>query len=160
MKSFKPHIDSLLKIWQDSSPTARIGILLLAAICAVSIGGVGYWSVQPNFVVLVSETESDKVDKVIDALDKAGIEYELSGAGGNLLVDKRDYARARLLARNNGVSSSAEYSSGSLGGAFGSPTERRNLARMQKQHNLAATIKKITIVDHADVHLNLPDKGP
>ncbi len=126
----------------------------------VAIGGVGYWSIQPSYVVLVSESESEKVDKVIDALDKAGIEYQLSGAGGNLLVDKRDYAKARLLARSNGVASAADQASGSLGGAFGSPTERRNLARLQKQQNLAATIKKMTIVDHADVHLNVPNKGP
>ena len=99
MKTIKPYIDALLKIWQDSSPAARVGILLLTALCIVAIGGVGYWSVQPSYVVLVSELESDKLDKVIDALDKAGIEYKLTGAGGNLLVDKRDYANARLLAQ-------------------------------------------------------------
>ena len=53
-----------------------------------------------------------------------------------------------------------DFAGGQLGGAFGSPTERRNLARIQKQQNLAATITKMTIVDHADVHLNIPDKGP
>ena len=160
MRTIKPYIDALLKIWQENSPAARIGILLLAALCVVSIAGVGYWSIQPNYVVLVSDTDSDKVDKVIDALDKAGIEYQLSGAGGNLLVDKRDYAKARLLARKGGVDDASAFSGGNLGGAFGSPTERRNLARIQKQHNIAATIKKMTIVEHADVHLNVPDKGP
>ncbi len=160
MKTIKPYIDALLQIWQESSPAARVGILLLAALCVVAIGGVGYWSIQPTYVVLVSESEGDKVDKVIDALDKAGIQYQLSGAGGNLLVDKRDYAKARLLARSNGVSGSTELANAELGGAFDSPTQRRNLARIQKQQNLAATITKMTIVDHADVHLNIPDKGP
>lgn len=160
MKTIKPYIDALLRIWQDNSPAARIGIMLLATLCLVAIGGVGYWSVQPSYVVLVSELDSDKVDKVIDALDKAGIDYKLSGAGGNLMVDKRDYAKARLLAKNNGLSEPAMLTSGSLGGAFGSPTERRNLARIQKQQNLAATIQKISIVENADVHLNIPDKGP
>ncbi len=160
MNNLKSYIDALLKIWHDNSPAARIGILLLAALCAVAIGGVGYWSVQPSFVVLVSDTDSGKVDKVIDALDKAGIDYQLSGAGGNLLVDKRDFAKARLLARSNGVIESSGSATGSLGGAFGSPTERRNMARLQKQQNLASTIKKLTIVQQADVHLNIPDKGP
>ncbi|QDT11169.1 flagellar basal-body MS-ring/collar protein FliF [Stieleria marina] len=160
MNIVKPSIDALLKIWQENSPAARIGILLLAALCAVAIGGVGYWSVQPSYVVLVSESESGKVDKVVDALDKAGIDYQLSGAGGNLMVDKRDYAKARLLARSNGVADSATAAVGSLGGAFGSPTERRNMARVQKQLNLASTIKKLTVIENADVHLNIPDKGP
>ncbi|MGB7344980.1 MAG: flagellar M-ring protein FliF C-terminal domain-containing protein [Pirellulaceae bacterium] len=159
MNIIKPYIDALLKIWQENSPAARIGILLLAALCAVAIGGVGYWSVQPSYVVLVSETDSGKVDKVIDALDKAGIDYQLSGAGGNLMVDKRDYAKARLLARSNGIAE-ATASVGSLGGAFGSPTERRNMARIQKQQSIANTIKKLTIIENADVHLNVPEKGP
>lgn len=160
MKTIKPYIDALLKIWQENSPAARIGILLLATLCVVAVVGVGYWSIQPTYVVLISESDGGKVDKVIDALAKAGIDYQLSGAGGNLLVDKRDYAKARLLARSNGVTESAAAAGGGLGGAFGSPTERRNLARIQKQQNLAATIQKMTIVDHADVHLNIPDKGP
>ncbi|TWU02172.1 flagellar basal-body MS-ring/collar protein FliF [Stieleria varia] len=160
MKTLKPFIDAVLNIWQENSPAGRVGILLLAGICAIAIAGVGYWSVQPSYVVLVSESEGEKVDRVIDALDKAGIEYQLSGAGGNLLVDKRDYAKAKLLARGTGVATADDMMSGSLGGAFGSPTERRNLARIQKQNQLAATIKKMNVVENADVHLNLPEKGP
>ena len=156
----KPFIDSLLKIWQENSPASRIGILLLAAVCVVAIGGVGYWSLQPNYVVLISDQDGDKVDKVINALDKAGIAYQLSGAGGNLMVDQRDYASARLIVRKQGISESASMTAGTLGGAFGSPTERRNLARIQKQQSIASTIKKMSVVDHADVHLNIPDKGP
>ncbi|MEM0927449.1 MAG: hypothetical protein AAGJ83_15490, partial [Planctomycetota bacterium] len=161
MNFIQPYIDSLLNIWRQSTPPARIGIMLLAVLCAVAVGSVGYWSVQPSYVVLVGEAEGDKVDRVIDGLDRAGIDYQLSGAGGNLLVDKRDFAKARLIARNSGVSD-ASGSAGEmpLGGAFGSPTERRNRVRLQNQQSLAATIKKIDIVEHADVHLNIPEKGP
>ncbi|WP_182868008.1 flagellar basal-body MS-ring/collar protein FliF [Stieleria mannarensis] len=160
MNVIQPYIDALLNIWRHSSPSARIGILLLAVLCVVTVGGVGYWSVQPSYVVLVSQGEGDQVDRVINALDKAGIDYQLSGAGGNLLVDKRDFAKARLLARTNGVSDAAAVADLPMGGAFGSPTERRNRARLQKQQSLAQTIKKLDVVEHADVHLNIPDKGP
>lgn len=132
----------------------------MAVLCCVAVGGVGYWSVQPSYVVLVSQTDGDKLDRVIDALAKAGIDYELSGAGGNLMVDKRDFAKARLLARTNGVSDIGSLPEMAMGGAFGSPSERRNLARMQQQQSLAATIKKISVVEQADVHLNIPDNGP
>ncbi|MCD0459818.1 flagellar basal-body MS-ring/collar protein FliF [Roseiconus lacunae] len=160
MNVIQPYIDSLLSIWHQSSPAARVGILLLAVLCAVTIGGVGYWSVQPNFVTLVSQEDSDKMDRVIDALDKAGIAYQLSGAGGNLLVDKRDFAKARLLARSNGVAGTSEETGTMFGSALSSPKERAIQARVQKQRSLAATIEKIAIVEHADVHLNVPDKGP
>ena len=115
---------------------------------------------QPSYVVLVSQADGEKVDRVIDALAKAGIDYQLSGAGGNLMVDKRDFAKASLLARTNGVSDAGSVGELPMGGAFGSPTERRNRARIQKQISLASTIQKIDIVEHADVHLNIPDKGP
>ena len=160
MNSIKPSIDYLLKVWQENSPASRIGIVLLSVICLIAIGGVGYWSVQPSFVVLISDQDSNKVDRVVNALDGAGIQYQLSGAGGNVLVDKRSYAKARLLVRNQGVSAAGSMSGGSLGGAFGSPTERRNLARIQKQQSLAGTIQKMSAIDHADVHLNIPNKGP
>ncbi|PAY18688.1 flagellar M-ring protein FliF [Rhodopirellula sp. SM50] len=160
MNVIQPYIDALLNIWRHSSPSARIGILLLAVLCVVTVGGVGYWSVQPSYVVLVSQAEGDQVDRVINALDKAGIDYQLSGAGGNLLVDKRDFAKARLLARTNGVADAGAVADLPMGGAFGSPTERRNRARLQKQQSLASTIKKLEIVENADVHLNIPDKGP
>ena len=160
MNVIQPYIDALLNIWRQSSPSARIGLLLLAVLCVVTIGGVGYWSVQPSYVVLVSESEGEQMDRVIDALAKAGIDYQLSGAGGNLMVDKRDFAKARMLARTNGVADPTSSSEMGFGGAFGSPSERRNLARLQKQQSLATTIKKLAIVDNADVHLNIPDKGP
>ena len=79
MNFIKPYIDSLSQIWRESTPEARVGIILLTALCGITVIGVGYWSVQPNYVVLVSELDSDKVDRVINALDKAGVDYQLSG---------------------------------------------------------------------------------
>ena len=159
MNNIKPYIDALLRIWHENSPAGRVGIVLMAVVGAVVIGGVGYWSVQPSYVVLVSEADSEKMNRVIDALDRENIKYTIGGAGGNLMVDQRDFAKAKMIARSNGVSSSGQ-SSGVFGSAFGTPTERRNQARLQKQNQLAATIAKMNVVDQADVHLNVPDKGP
>ncbi|PNY35923.1 hypothetical protein C2E31_15785 [Rhodopirellula baltica] len=76
------------------------------------------------------------------------------------MVDKRDFAKARRLARTHGVANASQEGGAMFGGALSSPKERDNVARIQKQLSLAATIEKIAIVDHADVHLNIPDKGP
>ena len=160
MNTLKPYIDALLKIWQENSPAARIGILLLAALCAVAIGGVGYWSVQPSYVVLVSESDSDKVDKVIDALDNEGIEYKLSGAGGNLMVDKRDFAKARLLARSNGVADSVAASGGEHGWRFRKSDRASKLGSCSKAGQPVEDDQKAKHCRNADVHLNIPDKGP
>lgn len=129
-------------------------------LCVVAVGGVGYWSIQPNLVVLISDAESAKVDSVIDALASAGIDYQLSGAGGTLLVDSRDFAKAKLLARSKGVVSDADQSVGGLSSAFVSPSQERDNARIHKQRTLEATIAKLSVVDRADVHLNIPRRSP
>ena len=159
MNSFQSYVDSILKVWNDAAPAARIGILLLSTICLAALVGVGYWSAQPSYVSLISETDPDKMDRVIDALDKASISYDLSGAGGNLRVAKSDYSKARMLARGAGVAPDAAADFG-LGNAFGSPADRRRVAILKQQLSLAATIEKFNVVAAADIHLSVPDKGP
>ena len=161
MKTIKPYIDALITIWRDNSPAARIGILFLAALCIVSITAVGFWSVQPNYVVLLSEADSTQVDKVVDALAKQNIEYQISGAGGNLLVDKRDFAKAKLIARSHGVSDAESGGAASgLGGMFPTPDTRREQLRLRLQNHIAASIKSMNVISDAEVLLNVPDKGP
>ena len=67
MKIIQPYIDAILKNWQESSPIARVGLVMLTTLCLVAIVGVGYWSVQPNYVVLLSEQDTSKVNSVITA---------------------------------------------------------------------------------------------
>lgn len=159
MSPFKSYVDDALGIWNDSAPAARVGIVLLMALCVSAIVGVGYWSAQPSYVTLISEADHEKMDRVIDALDKANIKYSLSGAGGNLRVDKSDYSKARMLARGAGVATAQGADMG-IGNAFSSPSDRRRLALIKKQQSLAATIRKMNVIEQVDVHLNVPDKGP
>ncbi len=160
LNTFKTFVDSSIAIWNEAAPAARVGIALLLMICIAAIIGVGYWSSQPTYVTLVSDVDHDKMDRVIDALDKANISYDLSGAGGNLRVSKSDFSKARMLARGAGVAESESSGSFGMTGAFGSPEDRRRIDLLKKQKRLADSIRKLNAVDHADVHLNVPDKGP
>ncbi len=160
MNTFKTFVDSSIEIWNDTAPAARVGIALLLMICITAIVGVGYWSSQPTYVTLVSDIDHQKMDRVIDALDKANISYDLSGAGGNLRVSKSDFSKARMLARGAGVAESETSGGFGMTGAFGSPSDRRRTALLKQQKRLADTIRKLNVVEHADVHLNVPDKGP
>ena len=145
MKTIRPYIDSALNLWNNSSPAARISMCLLVGTCAIAVLAVGYWSLKPSYVVLLSEKESAHIDTVINALDKDGIAYKLSGAG-NLLVDQKYYAKARLIARSNGaVPEEGQGSSSGLMDAFMSPDEKRDLALLQKQQRLADTIEKLKV---------------
>lgn len=159
MNNFKTYVDSLLEVWNEAAPAARVGILLLSTLCLVALAGVGYWSAQPSYVTLISETDAEKMDRVIDALDKSNIKYELSGAGGNLRVSKSDFSKARLLARGAGAALEDSSNFG-MGNTFGSPADRKRMATLRQQLSLAKTIQKMNVVDQADVHLSLPERGP
>lgn len=135
-------------------------MILLTALCVGVIGLVGYWSMQPKLVTLVSEIDHDKMSAVVDALDKAGISYEVGGAGGVLRVDKRSFAKARLLAKKHGVSTDDAMPESAAGSMWLDPTDRRNLENRKLEASLEASVKKYAAVQAVEIHLNVPARGP
>ena len=160
MNLFKNLVDSTLSFWRDATPVSRVGLIILILFCVAAIGFVGYWSSIPSYVTLVSDGDLDKVSKVVDELEKKGIDYELGGAGGVLRVDQRSLARARVIADSVGVATDQADGSSSMGSMWLDPTERKNLEVRRKERMLEATITSYEIIDSANVHLNVPIKGP
>ena len=151
--------ENLTRIWSESTSAARVGIGLLTAICLFAIIAVGYWSAMPSYVTLLSDVGHEKIAKVVDGLESAGIKYQIGGAGGVLRVEKNDFAKAQNIARAQGVESIQSSSQG-MGDVFLSPSDRKTLEVRKKEQSLASTIKKFHSVDSADVHLNIPINGP
>ena len=152
--------ESLLAVWSESTPAARFGVILLTLVCCIMIAGVGYWSAQPNYIMLASDVSPEKMASIVDALEKVGISYEVGGAGGILRVDKRSFAKARLVLKGQGVSDAASTPEPGMGGMWLDPTDRKNLENRKKEVSLEASIKKYGAVESADVHLNIPARGP
>ncbi len=145
-------------IWQGSTPAARIGLVLLAILCVGLVGGVGYWSMQPYYVELASDLEPEVMRELVASLDRANIGYEIRGAGGMLMVDKRDWARAQMLARDSGVES------GTPGmetlSPLDNPLNQHSIQRRNLERSLSASIGRFKGVEAATVHLSLPDRHP
>ena len=144
MSKFKAFCEQVLEIWNGSTPVARLGIGLLFALCVILIAGVGYWSSRPNYITLVDGASHDRVAAVVDGLEKAGIAYELGGAGGILRVDRQDYARATLIAKREGVSAEKADDANS-NGMFMTPADRETKARNQKQKTTCRDDSEIQI---------------
>ncbi|MEM7454267.1 MAG: flagellar M-ring protein FliF C-terminal domain-containing protein [Planctomycetota bacterium] len=159
MGPLKSYLDGALEIWTGATPAARIGLSMMALLSVAAIIGVGYWSSQPTYVDLPGEADHIKMGEVIDQLDKAGIQYQLSGAGGILRVDERDFARAVLIAKNAGIAVDDVATSDS--GPFPrSPREFEEQKRIQIQQRIANLIKEVDVIVDADVLLSLPENGP
>lgn len=127
------------KFWEETSNSARIGMIATIAISLALIIGVGYWSSQPSYVALQQDIAPDEYDAVLKALEKKGIAYETSASGSVILVDqsKRALANAAI----NGIVSSD--STPTLGGSMtDGPEIRREAALNRKEAAVEKTIAK------------------
>ncbi len=155
MQSLKNFLDQILLIWRTSTPAARLGIGLLTLACIAIISGVGYWSVQPNFVELASDLEATQMQSLMTELDRDSIKYELRGGGNMLMVDKRNYSRAQLIAKRFGVLTE-EYVESEDSSIAMSPLDFERLKQLRLERKLASMIKRNKSIESADVKLAIP----
>ena len=70
MDFFKKLGEQFKKFWEETSNSARIGMIATMGISFALIVGVGYWSSQPSYVALPEEILSEDYDEVVKALEK------------------------------------------------------------------------------------------
>ena len=121
------------KFWEETSNSARIGMIATLAISFAMIVGVGYWSSQPSYVALPQDIAPDEYDAVLKALEKKGIAYETSASGSVILVDQSKFALAN--AAINGIVSSDSMPT--LGGSMTDGPEIRREAALNRQEAAA-----------------------
>ncbi|MEM9411434.1 MAG: flagellar M-ring protein FliF C-terminal domain-containing protein, partial [Planctomycetota bacterium] len=161
MPTFKQITDACLAVWTEATPTARVGLVLLTFLSLSALGLVGYWSAQPSYVTLATDLDPQTVGKVVDELDKKGIQYELGGAGGIIKVDQRNLAMAKVAASTAGVDSrNVESSVASSGSMWLTPQERQAMEVKDKAREIENTINNFDYVKSSEVHLNVPINGP
>ncbi len=134
---------------------------LLAALALIWV--VTRYGAAPSMVPLYSGVDLREVSGMTDALQKAGIPYELSGGGTTIMVAEASAARARVALAKVGLPSRG----GQIGNEiFDRPSigltsdELRTRERLALEGELARTIGELEGVDHATVHLALPPESP
>lgn len=160
MQTIKGFSEQVTQIWKSSTPAARFGIVLLSLLCATVIGGVGYWSSLPQYVELASNLEPNEFSDIVTELDRAGISYEMKGAGNTLFVDRRYWSQAQGILRQKGpVSSENTNAAGDGIGMFPLPEEAKNASIRRLERALKASLKTYAGVQDADVYLSIPDRS-
>ncbi len=158
MQTIKAFLDQSLAIWKESTAAARFGILLLLVICVGAIVGVGIWSAQPQYIALATDLSHTKSTQLMAALDQANIRYQIKGAGSMILVDKRYFNEASVLAGSRGILlDTAEMENAS---PWMDPTNQQNIFRRNLERQLANSIQKYTHIEAATVHLSIPERQP
>jgi len=79
---------------------AMIGVGMIALL---AILGVSRWATKPEMVAAFSGVPLESVGKMTEALDAAGVAYQLERGGTDVLVAATDLARARVVLASSGM---------------------------------------------------------
>ena len=140
----------------SAQPAVQRG-LPLAMLGGLGVAGLLAWSVfsaAPQRDLLPGLGEADKA-AVAQALDAAGVAYEINGATGTLGVSGDDFHRARMLLAAQGLPKSAPAATDALDAMPLGASEAVERERLQgsREADLARTIEAIDAVQTARVHL-------
>lgn len=145
----------------------KFGAARLAAMLAVTLALVGFFGFvmlkvsQPQMSVLFSDLSSTDVNAILKDLDTRGVKYELRGDGQTVLVDKAAVPRLRLDLAGKGIPAGGGvgYEIFDKGDAFSSTSFVQNINHLRAlEGELSRTIRSISRVQSARVHLVIPEK--
>ena len=145
----------------------RFGIGRLAVLLGVGGGGAALLLAivlnlgAPPMGLLYSNLDLREAGSITQALDQAGIKYEVQGDGSTIMVPRDKVASARLMLAGKGLptSSSVGYEIFDTQNALGQTdfVQQLNMKRAT-EGELARTIRALDGVTFARVHLVLPER--
>ena len=134
---------------------------LLAALAVIWV--VARFGSSPSMVPLYAGLDLREVSSMTDALQKAGIRFELAGGGTTIMVDESSAPRARVALAKLGLPTRGGQRGNEI---FDQPSfgltsdELRTRERLALEGELSRTVGELDGVDHATVHLALPPESP
>ena len=81
----------------------RVAMLGVGVVALISIFGVSRWATRPDMVPAFSGVPLENVGKMTDALDAAGVTFQLDRGGTDIMVATSDLARARVVLASAGL---------------------------------------------------------
>ena len=91
------------QLFEKLGGTRRVGIIGVGVIALIAIFGVSRWATKPDLVPAFSGVPLENVGKMTEALDAAGVQYELQRGGTDVMVAATDLARARVVLASAGL---------------------------------------------------------
>lgn len=140
----------------------QLGLMVGLAI-SVALGvTVAMWSQTPNYSMLYGGLSAKELSHVTQALDAAGLKYQLESGNGAVLVasDKIHEARMKLAAVDLPVGGDVGFEILEKDQGFGSSSFLQK-ARYNRaiEGELAQSISKLNFVESARVHIAIPKQS-
>jgi flagellar M-ring protein FliF len=158
MSFINESIQAMVLFWQRLGNAARAlavvgGLGLVALVVAV-----GFWSSRPQYISLAAGLAPSEAAEIISRLESKSIKYQLNFSGSTVMVAKSQWNQARLLVDDVATFSAntAEFDSGMLG----DPDMNRYKLLKHREESLATTIRRISGISNAAVHIAFVKKSP
>ena len=157
---FEKYVPQIVEAWRRINPQKRLGYAIIALLAVSAIVGVGYWSSQPEYVVLSKGLSTAESAKVIEALEGANINYRLTFGGSSVLVPKGSYSNARLATANVADVALEESNDSSsvmgINGLIPDPETQARARLTERERKLEGLLKQLKFVQDAQVKLAFP----
>ena len=151
----------LLQVWQALPGSRRA---LLAAMVG-TLAGVGVllysWSARVNYVPLYAGLDPPDSGAITDQLRTKGVQYRLDPGGSAILVPQTQVDQLRLDFAAQGLPQGGNVGFELLNGNAFTATDFVQRLNFQRglQGELQRTIESLNAVEHARVHIVLPEKS-
>jgi flagellar M-ring protein FliF len=151
-------MDQLKKLYASLSLTQKIGLALVLLAVAVGVPMFTHWEHERDFKPLFTNMAPEDAATVVQKLKEAGIEHRLTDNGSTILVAAEKVDDARLEMAGQGLPKTGRigfelFDKTNLGVTdFG---EKVNYRRAL-EGELERTIKSITAIESARVHITFP----
>jgi flagellar M-ring protein FliF len=141
--------------------TARIGVLVGAALVLASALGVAFWAYHPDYQVLFAEVSSADAAAMTAELERTKTPYQLADGGNTILVPKDLVYKTRLKLMSKDLPLHGAVGFEVFNNADFGMTDFVQKVNYQRaiQGELTRTILSIEDVQSARVHLAVPEQG-
>jgi flagellar M-ring protein FliF len=139
----------------------RLAFLSVALIAFGTIALLVNLGSEPSFGTLYSDLTPEDASAVVDELNSGQVPYRLTHAGTTVLVPIERVYDVRLEMAANGLPASGPvgfeiFNENTLGMT---PFQQRIQLRRALEGELARTISRLSSVDWARIHINMPDRA-
>jgi flagellar M-ring protein FliF len=145
------------------NPTLRVFAVLVGIAASVALGVVVVlWTLEPNYSPLYGNLAHKDAVEIAQALQQAGIKYEIDQRNGIVMVPSSDLQDARMKLAGQGLPQTGSAGFELMQEDTGFSTSRLvESARYQRaiEGELARTIMTLTSVESARVHLANPKQS-
>lgn len=161
MKNFLLKVQSQFqKYWQNLSTQQKIIVSGLTLLILSSLIAGSFYISKPSMVALFSNLSQEDASGIITKLKETKIQFEITDGGRTIRVPEKDLYETRLSLAGQGIPQGGSIGFEIFDKSLFGMTEFNQRLNYQRalQGELERTIRQVSSVDQARVHLVLPEK--